>query len=140
VPKGYGRIVRDEDGNIVDVELPDEDSEAIPVEEAIEDLPDPSHNEQLAPWVGLGASSAYKTPNSHVVHALEELSSERGGRRSRFTSAGELATLRRLVGKHGQDVEAMARDRKLNVDQRTAGELNRAIKKAGGFAELSRGS
>ena len=40
--------------------------------------------------------------------------------------------MRRLVGRHGGDVEAMARDRKLNPDQRTVGELTR-LKKAGGF-------
>ncbi len=44
--------------------------------------------------------------------------------------------LERLVAKYKDDVEAMARDRKLNVDQRTAGQLSRAITKAGGFAEL----
>ena len=30
----------------------------------------------------------------------------------------------------------MARDRRLNPDQRTAGELGRLIKKAGGFANV----
>jgi len=30
----------------------------------------------------------------------------------------------------------MARDRKLNPDQRTSGELRRLIKKAGGFEKL----
>ena len=57
-------------------------------------------------------------------------------RPKRFTSGGESGYLRRLVQKHGQDFGAMARDRKLNPDQRTAGELRRAIEKAGGFAEL----
>jgi nucleolar protein 16 len=44
--------------------------------------------------------------------------------------------LARLVARHGEDVEAMARDRKLNPDQRTVGELTRLIKKAGGFENL----
>ena len=44
--------------------------------------------------------------------------------------------LRALVSKHGEDLEAMARDRRLNVDQRTAGELGRAIRKAGGFGAV----
>lgn len=70
--------------------------------------------------------------------ALEQMSTDEV-RPKRFTSAGELASLRRLVGKYNRDVEAMARDRKLNSDQRTAGELRRAIEKAGGFAELSSG-
>ncbi len=54
----------------------------------------------------------------------------------RFSSNGELGVLRRLVEKYGEDVEAMAKDRRLNADQRTAGQLKRAIKKAGGFALL----
>lgn len=71
--------------------------------------------------------------------ALEDLSKGHGDALVRFASTGELAVLRRLVDKYGQDVEAMARDRKLNSDQRTTGELSRAIKKAGGFAELTKG-
>lgn len=39
--------------------------------------------------------------------------------------------LQRLLEKHGKDVDAMARDRKLNTDQRTAGELRRALRRAG---------
>lgn len=44
--------------------------------------------------------------------------------------------LQKLMSKHGQDVEAMTRDRRLNPDQRTEGEIRRAIKKAGGFEKL----
>jgi type I restriction-modification system DNA methylase subunit len=54
----------------------------------------------------------------------------------RFSSNGELAFLQRLISKHGRDVAAMMRDRKLNRDQRTEGEIRRAIRKAGGFEEL----
>jgi len=54
----------------------------------------------------------------------------------RFLSEGEAGYLRRLVGRHGEDVEAMARDRKLNPDQRTVGELRRLMKKAGGFENI----
>lgn len=53
----------------------------------------------------------------------------------RFLSHGEAGYLTRLVERHGGDVEAMARDRKLNPDQRTAGELARLMKKAGGLEE-----
>jgi nucleolar protein 16 len=41
------------------------------------------------------------------------------------------------VQKHGDDTSAMARDVKLNVWQRTEGEIKRMIKKAGGVAKLS---
>lgn len=169
VPKGYGRIVRDKDGNIVDVVLPEEEPSA-PIDESIEDVLNPSQDEQLAPWVGLSSDAkagTSQTPETQVVRgellpppdlsvhrnvvhianadrraiagtltALEEMSQERGARPPRFASAGEEATLRRLVGKYGEDVQAMVKDRKLNPDQRTAGELSRAIRKAGGFAQL----
>lgn len=40
--------------------------------------------------------------------------------------------LERLVGKYGDSVEGMARDRKLNYEQRTAGELKRSLRKMEG--------
>lgn len=48
----------------------------------------------------------------------------------RHAAHGEIAYLRRLVDKYGEDVEKMARDRKLNAEQRTAGELRRALRRA----------
>lgn len=54
----------------------------------------------------------------------------------RFSSDGELAFLQRLISKHGRDVAAMMQDRRLNPDQRTEGEIRRAIRKAGGVEEL----
>lgn len=54
----------------------------------------------------------------------------------RFTSKGEMTFLQKLISKHGRDVVAMTRDRRLNPDQRTEGEIRRAIKKAGGFEKL----
>ncbi|KAI9064320.1 hypothetical protein FKP32DRAFT_1570565 [Trametes sanguinea] len=143
VPKGYGKIIRDADGNVVDVVLNDEDEEedAEAMEEVLDEVPDPTEDDQAAGWVGLGSDPRKHSPESagtHVVQALEHLSETRGGRVPRFTSKGEQAALRRLVAKYGEDVEAMAKDRKLNPDQRTAGELKRAIRKAGGFAELGK--
>ena len=71
---------------------------------------------------------------------MESLAEARGGAVARHSSHGELGVLRRLVAKYGEDVEGMARDRKLNVDQRSAGQLRRAITKAGGVEELLKGS
>jgi len=145
IPKGFGRIIRDEDGNIVDVELGDEDAEETPMEDIVGEVPDPALDKQLAPWVHLGSKVQSGRPSENgsatpIVQALEGLAREGGKRAPRHPSAGELATLRRLVQKYGEDVEKMARDRKLNTDQRTAGELSRAIKRAGGIAELATGS
>lgn len=55
---------------------------------------------------------------------------------TRQVSAQELEWLLTLFSKHGRDVEAMARDRKLNTWQKTQGELGRAIRRAGGFEAL----
>ncbi|KAH9951308.1 ribosome biogenesis protein Nop16 [Amylocystis lapponica] len=144
LPKGFGRIVRDEDGNVVDIQLGEE-----PAGEELEgsdDVLDPAHahNEEVSGWIGMGMSSQARprvsnSENSRVVQALEQISQSRS-KVPRFSSTGERGSLVRLVSKYDQDVEGMARDRKLNPDQRTAGELSRAIKKAGGFAALGAGA
>jgi len=66
---------------------------------------------------------------------LEKICEDKTRKRGapRFLSEGEIEYLARLSGRHGGDFEAMARDRKLNPDQRTAGELKRLIERAGGF-------
>ena len=50
---------------------------------------------------------------------------------SRHASSGEVKYLSPLIKKHGTDLEAMARDLKLNPEQRTVGQLKRALRKAG---------
>ena len=44
----------------------------------------------------------------------------------RYSSAGEFSWLVDLVRVHGEDYEAMSRDRKLNIMQKTPGEIRRA--------------
>lgn len=58
VPKGYGKIIRDGEGNIVEVQLGEEDEAEEPVtqEEGVEEeIPDPRGEKGLAGWVGLGS-------------------------------------------------------------------------------------
>ena len=43
----------------------------------------------------------------------------------------EITYLKKLVEGYGEDVERMAKDRKLNPEQRTVGELRRALGRAG---------
>jgi len=81
---------------------------------------------------------SYLADYSRPVFFLElekicEDKARKRGTASRFLSRGEIGYLTRLVRRHGEDVEAMGRDRKLNPDQRTGGELRRMIKKAGGL-------
>jgi nucleolar protein 16 len=54
----------------------------------------------------------------------------------RHTSSQEHVWLADLVRAHGDDYTAMARDRKLNIWQKTPGEIRRMVKKAGGVAAL----
>lgn len=56
----------------------------------------------------------------------------------RHTSAAEKEWLHALVQKHGDDYSAAARDRKLNVWQKTPGELKRMVRKAGGVEKLAK--
>lgn len=74
IPKGYGRIVRDANGNIIDVEMGEEDADE--QEDATgpafpEDV-DVSKEEGLAPWVSLGGhskSGSEGQKDSHVVQS-----------------------------------------------------------------------
>jgi len=139
IPAGYGRILRDDQGNAVDIELADED-ETMDTDRKVETMDDMDHaylDQKSAPtWTQLGPRTRTKRPNS-VVQELEKISEDKGKRRApRFLSEGEVGYLARLVGRHREDVEGMARDRKLNPDQRTGGELRRLISKAGGFESL----
>jgi len=137
-PTKYGRILRDEQGNAVDIELEDEEDGTMDTDRSVETM-DVYADEKLATrWSQLGPRTATRTkrPNS-VVEELEKISGDQGNRgMPRFLSEGEAGYLRRLVGRHGEDMEAMARDRKLNPDQRTVGELRRLMKKAGGFENI----
>ncbi|KAF7353621.1 Nucleolar protein 16 [Mycena venus] len=142
IPKGHGRIVRDEEGNILRVELAEEDEEMPEVDDRQKDM------EELAPevephllskWVtGLGGGKQGKG----VVEELERIASSThntpttlslsiSGAGPRHASGGEVAYLKRLVDKYGTDVEQMARDRKLNPEQRTVGQLTRSLKRCG---------
>ena len=71
--------------------------------------------------------------DAHDLLALEHSSMEQTASK-RTASVGEVAYLRALVEAHGDDVESMARDRRRNSQQYTAGQLGRALARAGGFA------
>lgn len=54
----------------------------------------------------------------------------------RHTSSQEHVWLASLVQTYGDDYARMSRDRKLNVWQKTPGEIRRMIAKAGGVSKL----
>ena len=72
---------------------------------------------------------------SHIFHPpeLERMSasmstSTSSGVGARHVSGGQMKFLEALVKKHGGDVKAMAADLKLNPEQRTIGQIRRALK------------
>jgi len=124
LPRGYGKIVRDEAGNVIDVELGEEPSESLMEEkEIVRGQP------ETESWVlGNRAGGGEADGSSSVVRALEEEASRReGGKKTRNTSAGEEKYLALLESAHGEDYGEMARDIRLNPMQYTAGQLRRAI-------------
>ncbi|EGS21079.1 uncharacterized protein CTHT_0029200 [Thermochaetoides thermophila DSM 1495] len=66
-----------------------------------------------------------------VLRALEREATRPVEKTVRHQSEREREWLQRLVDKHGDDVAAMARDRKLNPYQQTASDIKRRLKKAG---------
>jgi len=128
IPKGKGRIIRDADGNVVDIEL-GEPHEGENREEGGDALP---WGKPMEDW---GTNLAPVEPKTEVVRELERLSAN-VVKTPRVASTHEVAWLRGLVALHGTDIEAMARDRKNNVWQKTPGELRKAISKAGGVEKL----
>ncbi|KAF7975309.1 hypothetical protein HWV62_10090 [Athelia sp. TMB] len=132
IPKGYGKIIRDADGKVLRVEMgEEEDDEGAENQAQVEEeMKDPEMDSRVrANWVtDLGGGSK---GGVDVVKSLERLSA--AGTASsgpRHSSTLETLYLRRLVAKHKDDVDAMARDRRLNPEQRTVGQLRRGLKKA----------
>jgi len=146
IPKGFGKIIRDECGNVLRIELPEEEDGSAAEKPQGIGIAEPDVDRiVLRPWVtDLGGNEKLKlgSGDTNVVQALERicttvnqnsttLSAPLSGAGPRHASSGEVVYLERLVAKYGQDVERMARDRKLNPEQRTAGVLRRGLCKAG---------
>ncbi|KIO27130.1 hypothetical protein M407DRAFT_243465 [Tulasnella calospora MUT 4182] len=132
IPKGYARIIRDEQGNVVRIEeAEDQDSSTVGdglpawATQRLDLFDDEDENPQKTD----GA------PKTDVVRALEERASK-WKQASVPQSENEIKWLMSLVQAHGDDIDAMHMDVKRNVWQRTPGELRRAIKKAGGTERL----
>ncbi|KDN50788.1 hypothetical protein RSAG8_01286, partial [Rhizoctonia solani AG-8 WAC10335] len=157
LPVGRGRIIRDDNGVVIGVELPTEtEPPAVDQQGKKEAWGEPMDDsdeeaEKMIPpeasdWVkigkftpkeesgpsGLGISQ--KKKGKEVVGALEKLSAS-GVKIQRHASMHEIVWLKELVAVHGTDISTMAHDLKRNVWQKTPGEIKRAINKAGGFEE-----
>jgi len=119
-PVGFGRIIRDDDGNVIDIILPDDDEEDQGErEDDDDDVPQPAPVEA----------------KTDIVRTLESISATAQPVK-RHTSTSEREWLRQLVQAHGDDTQSMSMDRKLNVWQKTPGELKKMLRKAGGVEKL----
>ncbi|KAF7311550.1 Zn(2)-C6 fungal-type domain-containing protein [Mycena kentingensis (nom. inval.)] len=106
LPKGHGRIVRDADGNVVAIEIPEEEQES-------DQLKENNMTDAEKRWIG-----SHTNASSGIVPVLERLvSGAIPAAGPRHPSQLEVAYLERLADKHGSDVGRMARDRKLNPEQ-----------------------
>ncbi|KIY66103.1 hypothetical protein CYLTODRAFT_423715 [Cylindrobasidium torrendii FP15055 ss-10] len=143
IPQGKGRIIRDEAGNVLRIEMAEAHEEQ--PEEDMDVMREPDlETRDVDKWVtDLGITGARPAgKDGELVKELEKiavrtdkagttLSASLTGVGPRHTSHGEKGYLVRLVDKYGKDIEKMARDRRLNPDQRTTGELRKALKRAG---------
>jgi len=144
VPNGFGRLVRDAAGIVTGFELDDEGVEMQEADELVnleDDLESRLDQAVRLKWAtGFSRSTAPKV-DGDVVNQLECISASAtgsttlsvplSGAGSRHVSSGEVKYLRPLLKTHGNNIEGMAGDLKLNPEQRTVGQLRRALKKAG---------
>ncbi|ORX38708.1 ribosome biogenesis protein Nop16 [Kockovaella imperatae] len=122
---GFGQIIRDEEGNVVDIIIPEEQEQ------------DQTPPEQEADDAEEGEERNRVEAQTDVVRSLEQLAASSVPVK-RHSSTSERTWLQDLVRAHGSNYEAMARDHKLNVWQKTQGEIKRMVNKAGGVDKLTR--
>ncbi|KXN90526.1 Nucleolar protein 16 [Leucoagaricus sp. SymC.cos] len=149
IPCGFGRIIRDESGNVVCIGINEDSNQNSPDKRDVsldmrqsEPLVDA---EVLAKWSmdenthTMGTSR--EKSNQDVMHALKQLSTPQtalnilsfslSGMGPRRPSTGEVAYLQRLVDKHGDNLAGMAQDHRLNPEQRTIGQLQSSLHRLG---------
>ncbi|RXK40185.1 hypothetical protein M231_02459 [Tremella mesenterica] len=116
VKVGFGRIVRDEEGNVVDIIIDEDENE------------DQSEKMDEDEIIKEGEAE------TKLMKELQRIASTSKPVK-RHTSTSEHAWLSSLVSKHGEDYTSMSKDKE-NVWQKTPGELKRMVKKAGGVEGL----
>lgn len=121
------KVERDADGKIVRI-LRDTN----PLNDALNDLDSDAEAEEkeYEEWGGFH-DGRVDTQKSEVLKALEEEASRPEVKMVRHSSEREVEWLQKLVAKHGENVGAMVRDRKLNPYQQTPADISRRLKKAG---------
>lgn len=143
---GFGRIIRDEEGNVIDIII-DEEPEAMDEDEGDKRVPlneeEPEREEVVAKTAVVRGECrmlrrriwGFHCARTELTAELEKIAAS-AAPVQRHTSSAEKIWLARMVQKYGDDYSAASRDRKLNVWQKTPGEIKRMVSKAGGVQVL----
>jgi len=143
IPSGFGRILRDDTGNIIGFEASKTEeepgSEVVEVEGLKLDADDQAVHQRWTANFSSSCAARVDSQGRRVLRELEQISAAATGSTtlsvpisgvgSRYMSSGEIKYLGPLVKKYGDDTHAMSQDRKLNPEQRTVGQLRRALRK-----------
>ncbi|KAI8190216.1 Nucleolar protein 16 [Colletotrichum sp. SAR 10_65] len=126
------RVERDENGKIVRIHY-SKSSRANPLNDPLNDIEADSDEEEdeeeTEEWGGIDDES-----RPEVIRLLEKEASRGELKKPRHMSQQEKEWLERLIAKHGDNAEAMARDRKLNPMQQTSADIARRLRKFHGKA------
>ncbi|KAF4824267.1 Nucleolar protein 16 [Colletotrichum siamense] len=126
------RVERDENGKIVRIHY-SKSSRANPLNDPLNDVEADSdeegEEEETEEWGGIDDES-----RPEVIRLLEKEASRGELKKPRHMSQQEKEWLERLIAKHGDNAEAMARDRKLNPMQQTSADIARRLRRFHGKA------
>ncbi|KAK2052768.1 ribosome biogenesis protein Nop16 [Colletotrichum caudatum] len=125
------RVERGADGKIVRIHY-GSDRRSNPLNDPLNALESDAEDGGPGEDEGWGGIDDENRPE--VIRLLEKEAARPTVKKQRHISQQEREWLERLVARHGDDVAAMARDRKLNPMQQTEGDIARRIKRLTGKA------
>ncbi|KAJ0308369.1 hypothetical protein COL5a_000731 [Colletotrichum fioriniae] len=129
------RVERDADGKIIKIHYASANKRPNPLNDPLNALEEDSDEEEGAgaeneeEWGGIDDES-----RPEVIRLLEKEAALPEIKKPRHISQQEKEWLERLIAKHGDDYDAMVRDRKLNPMQQTRGDIARRVKRFTGKA------
>ncbi|KAJ1667748.1 Nucleolar protein 16 [Coemansia sp. RSA 1813] len=107
IPQGYGIIERDDDGNVVNIIMPDEPQNPLDSDYEVEQVPAQKEGARI----------------------LEEYANMPHEQKERWMSVGERRILQSFIDAHGADYNAMFWDKELNKQQLTKRQIQKKIEK-----------
>ncbi|KAJ1906621.1 Nucleolar protein 16, partial [Coemansia sp. IMI 209127] len=107
IPQGYGIIERDDDGNVINIILPDEPQNPLDSDYEVEETPAKKEGARI----------------------LEEYANMPHEHKERWISVGERRILQSFVDAHGTDYNAMFWDKSLNKQQLTKRQIQKKVEK-----------